>query len=212
MEWTMKRTNPASAITGRRVCVTRALLVVTLLGLFAPPNAYSQDADIELPKGKQTTLGLYVTSTEAYELWKASPDEVKILDVRTLEEYIFVGHPPMAVNIPAFLQTYEWNEKTHRYEMKPNPDFLAQVQATYAPDDTILITCRSGDRSARAVDQLAAAGFKFAYAITDGVEGDEVAEPGSAYLGKRMKNGWKNSGVPWTYSLDPELIRIPGSR
>jgi len=27
-----------------------------------------------------------------------------------------------------------------------------------------------------------------------------------------MKNGWKNSGVPWTYSLDPELIRIPGSR
>jgi len=207
----MKRTNLAVAITIRRVCLTHALLALTLLGLLGSQNAYGQAADVELPKGKQTTLGLYVTSTEAYELWKASPDEVKILDVRTPEEYIFVGHAPMAVNIPAFLQTYEWDEKTHRFGMKPNPDFLAQVQATYAPDDTILITCRSGDRSARAVDQLAAAGFKFAYTITDGVEGDVVAEPGSTYMGKRMKNGWKNSGAPWTYSLDPDLMRLPGN-
>ena len=27
-------------------------------------------------------LGLYVTAQEAYEMWKAAPDEVKILDVR----------------------------------------------------------------------------------------------------------------------------------
>ena len=43
------------------------------------------------------------------------------------------------------------------------------------------------------------------------MEGDEVPEPGSAYLGKRMKNGWKTSGVPRTYSLDPELMRLPGT-
>lgn len=194
---------------GAHICLW--LLSATTLAL-GSQSAYGQVADSELPEGKQTTLGLYVTSAEAYELWKASPDEVKILDVRTPEEYIFVGHAPMAVNIPAFLQSYEWDADTQHYAMKPSPDFLAQVQAMYAPDETILITCRSGDRSARAVDQLAAAGFKFAYTITDGVEGDVVAEPGSAYLGKRMKNGWKNSGAPWTYSLDPELMRLPGSR
>ena len=37
----------------------------------------------QLPEGKQTTLGLYVTAAEAYEKWKASPDKVMVLDVRT---------------------------------------------------------------------------------------------------------------------------------
>jgi hypothetical protein len=44
------------------------------------------------------------------------------------------------------------------------------------------------------------------------MEGDEVTEPGSVYHDQRMKNGWKNSGLPWTYSLDPELMRLPRSQ
>ncbi len=112
------------------MCVTHALFALTLLGLFGLPSAYGQAADLELPKEKQTTLGLYVTAKEAYEIWKAAPDEVKILDVRAPEEYIFVGHAPMAVNIPAFLQSYEWDEDKHHYPMKPNPDFMTQVKAT----------------------------------------------------------------------------------
>jgi hypothetical protein len=57
-----------------------------------------------------------------------------------------------------------------------------------------------------AVNQLAAAGFKNAYNITDGMEGDMVEDPESVFRGKRMKNGWKNSGLPWVYSIDPEKI------
>jgi hypothetical protein len=45
----------------------------------------------ELPKGKQTSLGLYVTAKEAYDTWKTDPVKVKILDVRTAEEYLFMG-------------------------------------------------------------------------------------------------------------------------
>ncbi len=56
--------------------------------------------DTQLPKGKQTTLGLYVTAAQAYEKWKAAPDKVKVIDVRTPEEYAFIGHPEMAWNIP----------------------------------------------------------------------------------------------------------------
>ncbi len=50
----------------------------------------------QIPEKKQTVLGLYVTAAEAYEKWQAAPDKVKLLDVRTPEEFLFVGHPEMA--------------------------------------------------------------------------------------------------------------------
>jgi rhodanese-related sulfurtransferase len=69
--------------------------------------------------------------------------------------------------------------------------------------------CRSGGRSTRAVNVLANVGFVNVYNIIDGMEGDKVDDPGSVYRGKRMKNGWKNSGSPWTYDVNPELIGLP---
>jgi len=132
-----------TAWRGRHPLLRRILVAFTLVGLVGPQNAYGQAADDELPKGKQTTLGLYVTAKEAYEIWKAAPDKVKILDVRTPEEYIFVGHAPMAVNIPAFLQSYEWDGDKHHYAMTPNPDFVAQVKATFALDDDLTPSSRT---------------------------------------------------------------------
>ena len=58
---------------------------------------------------------------------------------------------------------------------------------------------------------LAKAGFKNVYNIIDGMEGDLVTDPANVYFGKRMKNGWKNSGVPWTYDVNPEQMRLPKS-
>jgi hypothetical protein len=67
----------------------------------------------ELPKGKQTSLGFYVTAAQAYEMWKSAPDKTKVIDVRTPEEYAFVGHPEMAWNIPfAFVSYQRKNGKT----------------------------------------------------------------------------------------------------
>jgi len=99
--------------------------------------------------------------------------------------------------------TYRRTNGTIEYSPRLNPDFVAEVRNLAQPGDTLLITCRSGDRSARAVDLLAAAGFKKAYTVVDGVEGDKVTDPDSVFYGKRMKNGWKNS-APWVYDLDPE--------
>jgi hypothetical protein len=65
----------------------------------------------QIPKKKQTVLGLYATSAEAYDKWQATPDKVKLLDVRTPEEFIFVGHPEMAQCIPLGFQSYRWDEK-----------------------------------------------------------------------------------------------------
>jgi len=159
----------------------------------------SMRAEPNIPKNKQTVLGLYITARDAYFKWYGHKEKVVILDVRTLEEYIFVGHAPMARNIPVkFLNQKQTIEKM-RPVMEINPDFVSIVKKDYKVTDTILIMCRSGGRSAAAVNFLAEAGFTDVYNIIDGFEGDPVKEPESYYIGKRVKNGWKNSGVPWTY-------------
>jgi rhodanese-related sulfurtransferase len=159
----------------------------------------------DLPEGKRTTLGLYVTAAEAYEMWMSATDKVKVIDVRTPEEYAFVGHPEMSWNIPIAFVNYQRKGGRFEYGPRMNPDFVTHVLEVAAPTDVLLVTCRSGGRSALAVNALAAAGFKNAYNIVDGVEGDLVHDPDSVFDGKRMKNGWKNS-APWVYSIDPEKV------
>ena len=166
-------------------------------------------AKTDLPAKKQTVLGLYATAKEAYEMWSADKNKIKILDVRTPEEYVFVGHPPMAHNIPLQMFNYKmavWNKGPL---MMANPNFIAEVGQKFKTSDTILVICRSGNRSAAAVNVLASAGYKTAYSVTDGFEGDRVKDPTSPVFGKRFKNGWRNSDLPWTDKLDPQLIWIP---
>lgn len=191
--------------------VVLAGALLSLGGLAATSSASADEhaASSELPAGKQTTLGLYVTSSEAYEKWKAAPDKVTIIDVRTPEEYLFIGHAAMAWNIPLAAQSYQWDAEKGQFPMQPLPDFLERVQKIAELDDVLLITCRSGGRSAVAVNLLAEAGFKNVYNITDGFEGDHVKDPNSVYNGKRMVNGWKNSGVPWTYAIVPDQMLLP---
>lgn len=159
----------------------------------------------QIPKAKQTTLGLYVTAAEAYEMWKAAPDKVKVIDVRTPEEYACVGHPEMAWNIPLAFVTYERKNGKFEYGSRANTDFVDHVRELAQPDEVLLLTCRSGGRGAMAVNQLAKAGFTNAYNIVDGIEGDVVKDPSSIFNGQRMKNGWKNS-APWVYTIDPEKV------
>jgi len=168
----------------------------------------SETVDRQLPEGKQTTLGLYVTARQAYEMWQAAPDEVTIIDVRTPEEYALIGHAEMAWNVPLGFITYQRTDGKFEHGVRMNPDLVAEVKGLAEPTDTLLLMCRSGGRSAKAVNQLAAAGFENVYNITDGMEGDKVKDPESVFHGKRMKNGWKNWGLPWTYSFDPEKILI----
>ena len=171
------------------------------------PKAAAKVAGDKLPKIKQTALGLYVTAADAYEMWKAAPDKVKIIDVRTPEEFAFVGHPAMAWNVPLAFVSYQREGGKFTYAPQMNKAFVDQVGEIAQPSDILLVTCRSGGRGGMAVNQLAAAGFTNAYNIVDGIEGDTVDDPESVFHGKRMKNGWKNS-APWVYDVDPEKIII----
>jgi len=164
------------------------------------------EPNTSLPKGKQTSLGLYLTAREAYEKWKAEPDKVKVIDVRTPEEYLFVGHPTMAWKIPVAIQIYEWDSEKKTFPMKPLADFVSRCREVANPDDTLMLMCRSGGRSAIAVNLLAQAGFKHAYNVVDGMEGDANADSDSVAEAQPLKDGWKNSGCPWTKKLTPERM------
>jgi len=162
-----------------------------------------------IPEGKRTVPGLYVTAREAYEKWRADPEKIMILDVRTPEEFLFVGHPSMAWKIPVAQQVYEWDAEKSQFPMKLLPDFVSRVQSVLKLNDTIQVMCRSGGRSAMAVNLLAKAGFKHVFQILDGMEGDLVTDHDSVFFGQRLRNGWKNSGCPWTDKLTPERTLFP---
>ena len=190
----------------KEVFMKRRLLVVPVLFCLIFSFTALTLAETSLPKSKQTVLGLYLTAKEAFSKWHVDSDKVVVLDVRTPEEYIFVGHAPMARNIPVRILNQELTAKKRRPVMEMNPGFVSQVKKDYRVSDTILIMCRSGGRSALAVNLLAEAGFRKVYNIIDGFEGDAVKDPQSYYNGKRVKNGWRNSGAPWTYKLEPNLM------
>ena len=114
----------------------------------------------QVPEGKLTSLGLYVTAREAYEMWKADPERVKVLDVRTFEEYVLIGHAEMAANIPLAFPTYTWDADKGNYSVVINPDFIAHVKERFKPDDTILVHVPVR-RSQRHGDQCAGQGWLY---------------------------------------------------
>jgi hypothetical protein len=63
-----------------------------------------------------------------------------------------------------------------------------------------------------AINALAAAGFTHVYDILDGMEGGAVKDPDSVFDGMRMEDGWKNSGLPWTYDIDPGRMKLRRAR
>jgi rhodanese-related sulfurtransferase len=166
-------------------------LSITALLLVLITSAAQADGQ-QLPASKRTSLGLYVTAKGAYEKWQADPANVKIIDVRTPEEFQMIGFPEMASKVPLTASADE---------------FVGQVRKFAQPDDTVLVICRSGNRSAVAVEMLAQAGFRDAYTVVDGFEGDRVTDPSSPNYGERTVNGWKNAGLPWTYNGDSHQPR-----
>lgn len=88
----------------------------------------------------QDNLGYrQITMEEAAKRMEQEPAAI-ILDVRRPDEYQ-AGHIPGAINIP--------NETIGREELPQLPD----------KDQTILVYCRSGNRSKQASEKLAALGY-----------------------------------------------------
>lgn len=156
-----------------------SIAAVLMLFITVKVQAHEQ----QLPASKRTSLGLYVTAKQAYEKWRSDPGSVKIVDVRTPQEFRLIGFPEMATKVPLSASARE---------------FVGRVRQVADPSDTVLVICRSGNRSAVAVEMLAQAGFRNAYTVVDGFEGDREKASASPNYGRRTVNGWKNAGLPWT--------------
>lgn len=189
--------------------VKRRYLTIPVMVLIAFGLTAAGWSETPIPKKKQTALGLYTTAEKAFLMWQLNPEETFILDVRTPEEYFFIGHAPMARHIPVrFLDQHATMVKA-RPVMTWNSSFVSKVKTYYKTTDKVLIMCRSGGRSAAAVNLLTEAGFTHVYNIIDGFEGDVLKDAQSRDNGKRVKNGWRNTQAPWTYAINPGLVYRP---
>jgi len=63
-------------------------------------------------------------------------------------------------------------------------------------DDPVFLICRSGSRSAGAVNALHEAGFTRAYNVVDGFEGGR-----NKATGHRTVEGWRHEDLPWSYGI-----------
>ena len=106
-----------------------------------------------------------VLPAEAHELMKAG---AKLVDVRTKPEVLYVGN-------------------------RETPEFLAELAAVVPKDQPVMFMCRSGARSHSAAQAATRAGWREAYNVLEGFEGDKDAEQHRSSVG-----GWRKAGLPWT--------------
>ncbi len=189
--------------------------LMSLLMIFGLMSAFVTGlyaAEKPTKKAKQTPQGLYLTPKEAFDMIKANPSKVLFVDVRTPAEVLFVGHAAgLDKNIPfkyidysKFVMTKKGHKKFASWK---NPQLVQEFDAALkakglSKEDPVIVICRSGDRSGMTATALYKAGYKKAYTITTGFEGDmSKTKPR-----RRSVNGWKNDGLPWTYKFQPELF------
>jgi rhodanese-related sulfurtransferase len=106
-----------------------------------------------------------------------------LVDVRSNEERVFVGHVPGSVHVP-------WATGT---ALTRNPRFVRELEAKLGGKDKVaLLLCRSGKRSALAAEAATKAGASLVFNVLEGFEGDLDEN----YQRGRL-NGWRTHGLPW---------------
>jgi rhodanese-related sulfurtransferase len=103
------------------------------------------------------------------------------VDVRTVEEFE-AGHPPGARNVPLM--------HGGPGGMVANPDFLPVMRAVFALDATLVVGCKSGARSLRALRALVGTGFTRVLEQRAGWDGVRDA------FGQIVEPGWSRAGLP----------------
>ncbi|HWP86740.1 MAG TPA: rhodanese-like domain-containing protein [Burkholderiales bacterium] len=109
----------------------------------------------------------------------------KLVDVRSRAELDFVGRVPGSVEI-------EWKSYPG---MRPNPQFVDQLKQQVPADAVVMFLCRSGGRSHETAAAAAQAGYRDAYNVLEGFEGDRDAGGH-----RNTTGGWRARGLPWSQS------------
>ena len=132
----------------------------------------------------------HISAREAHALIQNEPSTA-FIDVRSDMEYLFIGHPIGAVNIP-------WIDEP---DFVINPNFEREVrklilggiiETSDHQSVPVILICRSGNRSAEAGKLLLEHGFRRVYNIVDGFEGELDENHHRSTMG-----GWRFEGLPW---------------
>ena len=187
---------------------------VYLLLLFITSPVFAVDKSVLTKDWQHTSLGLYLTAQEAYDMKTASPEKVLFLDVRNQPEIHYTGMADTVdANIPYRFDSTDWKMKKNgiygTFKKPKNPDFSNAVETLLqtrklTKDDPVIIMCTSGSRAPFAAKVLIKAGFTKVYTQVEGFEGKR-AKTGPR-KGERIVGGWKNVGLPWSYDLLPEKM------
>jgi rhodanese-related sulfurtransferase len=135
-------------------------------------------------RGKEMGLS-YAGALLPAEACKLMQAGAKLVDVRTKPELLYVGKVPGSLAVE--WQTYPGNRE--------NPEFLAELAAAVPKDTPVMFICRSGARSHSAADAATRAGWREAYNVLEGFEGNKDSEQHRNTVG-----GWRKAGLPWTQS------------
>lgn len=136
-----------------------------------------------------------VSPRQAWELLEQEP-RAQLVDVRTAAEWAFVGAPDLS-SLGREVHQVSWQ---HFPQGSLNPEFVRSARerllAAGADEHTpVLFLCRSGGRSRAAAIAMAESGFRRAFNVAGGFEGDPDAAGHRGNL-----NGWKFSQLPWRQS------------
>ncbi len=132
-----------------------------------------------------------VLEMELAQAWEVLTEDAGavLVDVRSEAEWQFVGVPDLRSvgKVPVLVP---WA----RYPGTPNERFVDEVRAAgVGPDQTVLLLCRSGQRSRAAGRALALVGYARCINVTAGFEGP-LDEQG------HRTGGWRGAGLPWRQS------------
>ncbi len=139
-------------------------------------------------------------------------DKVLFVDVRDPIEIMFTGFTDVVdINIPFKLSNpANWNKKKPVFEMVVNKDFEPLIKKALKDrgldkSAPIILMCRSGGtRGAPSAKMLEGKGYENVFVVTDGFEGGKIKQ--GEKKNWRMKDGWKNAGLPWSYNLNKDKM------
>lgn len=192
--------------------MNKLLLIILLLSSFE--QAFAYDKNKLTKKWQHTPFDLYLGAQEAYDMKKANPDDVLLIDVRNQAEIHYTGIADIVdANIPYRFDSTEWKMKKNSafgtFKKPKNPNFAAAVENLLKDkgmdkDTPLIIMCSAGTRAPFAAKVLHKAGFTRVYTQVEGFEGPRAKE--GEKKGKRVVSGWKLIGLPWSYDLMPEKM------
>src|SRR6218665_1045565 len=130
------------------------------------PPILSEELQQAIDKARQQAQSqglLYAGGLPPKTAWAlVQAGAAELVDVRSVEEYRFVGHVPASLHVA-------WATGT---SLNRNPRFVRELEAKVGKSRLLLLLCRSGKRSALAAEAAAKAGFSQVFNVLEGFEGE----------------------------------------